>query len=363
MHKNFWKEQVEKYKKLAFLAPMDWYGDSAYRQSMKRIAPHIYCISEFYSADGLVHSKFLASSVLPHRDIEKPLIVQIFWKDPQKFAEAAKIIETYWVSGIDVNMGCPAKKVVRSGHGSSLLINEQTAFDIVKSLDESTNLPISVKTRLSFDGNQDLIAFAQGLQKAWAKLITIHGRTAKQAYTGKADFTNIYELKKNLDIPVICNGDVLNYTDGMSKVRDLDGFMIGRLSFWNPWAFIPSPDLQVDFFNKYNKSNIVSEIKNNNAYWDIHNFINNCYQPTLREMLDAMEFHASELVKTKWERKGSLEIRKHLVQYLKSFPWVKDFRKRLVTTESFEDTQATIQEIREVFQRELSKRPGLWEIS
>ena len=363
MHKNFWNEQVEKYKKLAFLAPMDGYGDSAYRQSMKRIAPHIYCISEFYSADGLVHSKFLASSVLPHQERERPLIVQIFWKDPQRFAEAAKIIEWYWVAGIDVNMGCPAKKVVRSGHGSSLLINEQTAFDIVKSLDEATSLPISVKTRLSFDGNQDLIAFAQGLQKAWAKLITIHGRTAKQAYTWKADFTNIYELKRNLDIPVICNGDVLNYTDGMNKVRDLDGFMIGRMSFGNPWAFIPSPDLQDEYFERYRENDSISEIKNNSAYRDAQNYINNCYQPTLQEMLDAMEFHAQELVKTKWERKGSLEIRKHLVQYLKSFPWVKDYRKRLVTTESLEDTQATLWEIREVFASELSKRPGLWEIS
>ncbi|MCH8518226.1 tRNA-dihydrouridine synthase family protein [Candidatus Gracilibacteria bacterium] len=342
MNKNFWNEQIEKHGKLAFLAPMDGYGDSAYRQSMKRIAPHIYCISEFYSADGLVHSKFLAGSVLPHKEIEKPLIVQIFGKDPKKFAEAAKIIESYGVSGIDINMGCPAKKVVRSGHGSSLLINEQTAFDIVKALDESTSLPVSVKTRLSFDGNQDLIAFAQGLQKAGAKLITIHGRTAKQAYTGKADFTNIYELKRNLDIPVICNGDVLSYTDGMKKVQNLDGFMIGRCSFGNPWCFLGENHLS-DEEKKYT--------------------LNNVYQPTLEEMLLAMEFHASQLVATKGERKGSLEIRKHLVQYLKSFPGVKEYRKRLVTTESIDETKETINDIRTSFQVSLQKRPGLGEIS
>lgn len=341
MNKNFWNEQLKKHKKLCFLAPMDGYGDSAYRQSMKRIAPHIYCISEFYSADGLVHSKFLAESVLPHTEIEKPLIVQIFWKDPLKFAEAAKIIAGYWVAGIDVNMWCPAKKVVRSGHGSSLLINEQTAFDIVQALDEATDLPISVKTRLSFDGNQDLIAFAQWLQKAGAKLITIHGRTAKQAYTGRADFSNIYELKRNLDIPVICNGDVENYTDWMNKVWNLDGLMIGRRSFWNPWCFL-APEHVNPEFHPY--------------------FLENVYQPTLREMLEAMEFHASKLVETKWERKWSLEIRKHLVQYLKSFPGVKDYRKRLVTTESFDDTQETLREIREQFQSELEKRPGLGEI-
>ena len=341
MNKNFWQSQIEQYGKIAFLAPMDGYGDSAYRQSMKRVAPHIYTISEFYSADWLIHSKFLASSVLPHTDIEKPLIVQIFWKDPIKFAQAAKIIQSYGVAWIDVNMGCPAKKVVRSWHGSSLLIHEQTAFDIVKALDEATDLPISVKTRLSFDGNQDLISFAQWLQKAGAKLITIHGRTAQQGYTGKADFTNIYELKKNLDIPVICNGDILNYTDGMNKVQNLDGFMIGRASFWNPWCFLGQDHLTQDQ-KKY--------------------MFNNMYQPTLEEILDAMEFHASTLVSTKWEKKWSLEIRKHLVQYLKSFPWVKEYRKKLVTTESFSQTQDTIHQIRTNFSNMLTSRPWLWEM-
>lgn len=324
---------------------MDGYWDSAYRQSMKRIASHIYCISEFYSADWLVHSKFLAQSVLPHQEIEKPLIVQIFWKDPENFAKSAKIIEQYWVAGIDVNMGCPAKKVVRSWHGSSLLINEDTAFDIVKALDESTNLPISVKTRLSFDWNQDLIKFAQWLQKAGAKLITIHGRTAKQAYTWSADFTNIYELQKNLDIPVICNGDVQHYDDGMSKVQDLAGFMIGRKSFWNPWCFLWKEHFEADEW-RWKKS------------W----FVNGVYHPTLSEMLEWMEFHAAELVKTKWERKWSLEIRKHLVQYIKSFPGVKEYRKRLVTTESIEMTKETIAEMKVRFTEDLDNRPGLGEV-
>ena len=345
MHKDFWQDQLKLHEKLCFLAPMDWYGDSAYRQSMKRIAPHIYCISEFYSADGLIHSKFLADSVLPHQDVEKPLIIQIFGKSPENFAKAAKIIEPFQVSGIDVNMGCPAKKVVRSGHGSSLLINEQTAFDIVKALDESTSLPISVKTRRSFDGNQDLIKFGQWLQKAGAKLITIHGRTAKQAYTWFADFTDIYELKRNLDIPVICNGDIEHYDDGMSKVQDLDGFMIGRKSFWNPWCFLWDEHFSENPWKEH-----------------VEGFKNHIYYPTLGEMLEAMEFHASELVKTKWERKGSLEIRKHLVQYIKSFPWVRDYRKRLVTTESIEQTQETIADIRNTFIWDMSKRPGLGEI-
>jgi tRNA-dihydrouridine synthase B len=345
MNKDFWQEQLKLHEKLCFLAPMDGYGDSAYRQSMKRIAPHIYCISEFYSSDGLIHSKFLADSVLPHQEIEKPLIIQIFGKDPINFAASAKIIEKYGVAGIDVNMGCPAKKVVRSGHGSSLLINEQTAFDIVKALDESTNLPISVKTRLSFDGNQDLIKFSQGLQKAGAKLITIHGRTAKQAYTWSADFTNIYELQKNLDIPVICNWDVQHFDDGMSKVQNLAWFMLGRRSFGNPWCFLWKQHFETERWQEHKVG-----------------FVEGIYHPTLSEMLEWMEFHAAELVATKWERKWSLEIRKHLVQYIKSFPGVKEYRKRLVTTESIEMTRETIAEMKVRFANDLDKRPGFGEI-
>lgn len=328
MNKDFWKEKASDWK-ICFLAPMDWYWDSAYRQTMKKISPHIMCISEFYSADWLVYSKFLADSVLPHQNIEKPLIIQIFWKDPEMFAKAAKIISNpkYNIAGIDVNMWCPAKKVVRSWHGSSLLINSDTAFRIIEALDKATDLPISVKTRRSFDWNQNLIEFAKWLESAWARLLTIHWRTAKQAYTGFADHSDTYELKNHISIPVICNWDIENYDDWMKKVQNLDWFMIGRGSFWNPWAFIPG--------------------------W---------YDPKLQEILDIMEFHATKLVETKWERKWSLEIRKHLVQYLKHFPWVKVYRKKLVTTESLEESLATINEIRNEFKDDLQKRPSLWEI-
>ncbi len=327
--KDFWKNQIEKNWKLVFLAPMDGYWDSAYRQAMKKIAPNIICVSEFYSADWLVHSKFLADSVLTHNKTETPLIIQIFWKDPEMFAKAAKIISNpiYNISWIDINMWCPAKKVVRSWHWSCLLINEQTAFDIVKAMTEATHLPISVKTRLSFDWWQDLIKFVKWLEKAWANLITIHWRTAKQAYTWIANLDPIYELKKHINIPVIANWDILNYEDWMKKIKNLDWFMIGRWSFGNPWCFLP---------------------------WN--------YYPTLKELLDQMEFHAMKLVETKWEKKWNLEIRKHLVQYLKFFPWVKLYRKRLVTTDSFLNTQNILSDIREEFSEYLDKKPWLGEL-
>ncbi len=345
--KNFWQEQIKKYKKLCMLAPMDWYGDSAYRQVIKKIAPHVICVSEFFSADWLIHSKFLANSVLPHKKEENPLIMQIFGKDPEIFAKACQIIEQekYDMYGIDINMGCPAKKVVRSGHWSSLLINEKTAFKIVEYCDKASKLPISVKTRLSFDWWQDLINFWKGLEKAWAKLITVHGRTAKQAYTWKADWTQIYKLKEELNIPVIWNWDIQNYEDWIKKVKNLNWFMIGRASFWNPWCFIWEKHLK-----KY-------------SWLDKNNFVNWVYHPTLKEILEIMEFHAQVLVETKWEKKWNLEIRKHLVQYLKNFPWVKIYRKRLVTTESFKNTKNILAEIKQEFKNSINKRPWLWEIN
>lgn len=350
--KDFWQKQIEKYSKLCFLAPMDWYGDSAYRQSIKRIAPHVFCVSEFYSADWLFHSKFLADSVLPHEKIENPLIIQIFWKDPEMFKKAGEIIEQkkYNISGIDINMWCPAKKVVRSWHWSSLMINEEIAFDIIKTLSESVNLPISVKTRLSFDWTQNLINFAQWLEKAWTNLLTIHWRTTKQAYTWNADFTNIYDLKNYISIPIICNWDIENFEDWMKKVKNLDWFMIWRWSFWNPWCFIWKKHIEDPEFLKISPINP-------------ENFIDWKYHPNLGEILEAMEFHATKLVETKGEKKWSLEIRKHLVQYLKNFPWVKIYRKRLVTTESLENSINVINEIREEFSDFLEKRPSLGEIT
>ncbi|MGE4443578.1 MAG: tRNA dihydrouridine synthase [Candidatus Altimarinota bacterium] len=325
--KDFWKNLASQ-GPIAFLAPMDGYTDSAYRQVNKKINPNIMCVSEFYSADGLVHSKFLADSVLPHQDIEKPLIIQIFGKDPEMFAKAAKIIERYNVAGIDVNMGCPAKKVVSSGHGSGLIINRDTAFEIVETLNKATHLPISVKTRLGWNGAETLIDFVKGLESAGAGLITVHGRTAKQAYTGFADFTQIYELKKNVSIPVICNGDIKNFDDGMAKIYSpdrevkLDGFMVGRGSFGNPWCFVPGG-----------------------------------YEPTLREILETMSFHANALLLSKGEKKATLDIRKHLVQYLKGFPGVSAYRKRLVTIESMEVLEGILNEIRTEFSDSLDIKP------
>lgn len=140
---------------------MDGYTDSPYRQIIKKIAPQTVVFSEFFSADGLIHSKDLQKKALTHNPNEYPLIIQIFGKDPEKFREAAKIIESYGITGIDINMGCPAKKVVKSGHGSSLMINRDTAFKIVEEMAKAVRIPISVKTRLGWEDPSLLIDFCK----------------------------------------------------------------------------------------------------------------------------------------------------------------------------------------------------------
>ena len=324
MNKLFWKNLAASWP-ISALAPMDGYCDSPYRQIVKNIAPETVVFSEFYSADGLVHSKELQKKALTHSKSEYPLIIQIFGKDPVKFWEAAKIIEWYGITGIDINMGCPAKKVVKSWHGSSLMINRDTAFRIVEEMSKAVQIPISVKTRLWWEDHSLLIEFCKWLENSGANLISVHGRTYKQAFTGKADFTGIYELKQHLNIPIICNGDVLSYDDGIKKIqvpenivwwkndtrRTLDGFMIWRASFGNPWCFL--------------RGN---------------------YEPTLSEILDTMEQHGKLLWDWK-ERKGMMEARKHLVQYLHGFPWVKEYRSRLVQVESIEDIHQVLEDIRQ----------------
>lgn len=227
------------------------------------------------------------------------------------------------------------------------MINRDTAYKIVEEMAKAVKIPISVKTRLGWENYEYLIEFAKGLENAGANLISVHGRTYKQAFTGKADFTGIYELKQHLSIPVIANGDIMSYDDGVRKilhplsrsediypgdemlraayagksVQNLDGLMVGRASFGNPWCFQPG--------------NV---------------------QPTLREILDTMHFHAEKLIETKG-RKGAMEIRKHLVQYLHGFPGVKEYRTRLVHVESMDDVNVILATIRNEHASRLDMAP------
>lgn len=297
-------------KPIVALAPMDGYCDSAFRAICRTVAPEIVVFSEFYSADGLHHNPLLAKRVLTHDPIEHPLVFQIFGNTPEVFLSAGKIIESYGAQGVDINMGCPAKKVVKCWYWSGLMVDRDRAMKIVNILAENLSIPVTVKTRLGWNGAEELVEFWQALEQAGASLISVHGRTYKQEYTGDANWEPIKELQKALKIPVLGNGDCKNYADGIAKMGNLAGFMIARWSLWNPWCFLPDN-----------------------------------YEPTWNERIEVMKKHMDYMVSSKWENRACLEIRKHFTHYLHGFEWVREFRKKLATVTSVQETASILEEL------------------
>ncbi|MBF0287302.1 MAG: tRNA-dihydrouridine synthase family protein [SAR324 cluster bacterium] len=229
------------------LAPMDGITNTAFRQIVRKVSKRVILFSEFTNVDGLIRSEYVRQRLNYHPS-EHPFFMQIFGSNPDSFAEAACMIEDRGVMGIDINMGCPAKKVVHSQHGSALMKDVDQACRIVESVRKSCSLQVSVKTRLGWNNSDNLIPFCRRLESAGVSLLTIHGRTYKQGFKGDANWDAIYDLKNNVNIPVLGNGDVEDYYDGCQHMNNLDGFMIGRRAIGNPWVFqdcqkYPQPDL------------------------------------------------------------------------------------------------------------------------
>jgi tRNA-dihydrouridine synthase B len=299
MPKDFWKKIN---KPIITLAPMDGYTDSAYRRICKMVNPDIIVFTEFTSADGLHHGAKKLQQKFAYDKSEHPIIAQIFGKNIETFVTAAKYCEDKGFDGIDINMGCPAKKVVKSEHGVALRKKPKLAYQLVEAVAQATHLPISVKTRLGWENSDDLIPFCQSMASAGADLITIHGRTYSQGFSQTADFEPIYELKKQLTIPVIGNGDITSIAEGMQKIGNLDGFMIGRASIGNPWVFSEKPKL------------------------------------TFAEKIPLIKRHAELLFELKGEKIAMFEIRKHLLNYVKGLPDATLYRSRLVRVKSLSET-------------------------
>ncbi len=296
---------------LIILAPMDGYTDSAMRRVCKSVNPNIVLFTEFTSADGLHHGAQKLQEKLVFCPDEKPIIAQIFGKNTETFVTAAKYIEEQGFAGIDLNMGCPAKTVVKSEHGIALRKKPQLAASLVKAVADATSLPISVKTRLGWDDFSDLIEFGKRIEAAGASLISVHARTYKQGYGPGVNYQPIYELKKKLSIPVIGNGDIASLEDGYSRLKNLDGFMIGRAAIGNPWVF-------------------------------------NAKQPaTFADKIPLIEKHARLLIGLKGEKRALLEIRKHLLAYVKGIPHATNYRSQLVRVSSFQQTHDILKEIAE----------------
>jgi tRNA-dihydrouridine synthase B len=286
---------------------MDGITDTAYRQVVRRFDPHAVLFSEFTSADGFLRSAKVRRR-LDFKPEEQPYFVQLFGNTPEAFVEAARVLEDQGVAGIDINMGCPSKKVVASQHGSGLMRDVDTACRIVAAIAGACRVDVSVKTRLGWTDASGLVDFTRSLVNAGASLITIHGRTYDQSFGGRADWGPIQSLKDHLPVPVLGNGDVQDFDDGLAKLGRLDGFMIGRAAIGNPWVFLRDPARRA---------------------------------PTMAERVETILMHYGllrEAILADKTRKPHLdplhialiEFRKHLVGYLRGFPLAKQARVALL---------------------------------
>ncbi len=314
--KSFWDELP---KPIIGLAPMEGYSDSAFRRTCKRVNPDIVTFTEFTSADGLHFSpNKLRRKLFFHPD-EQPVIAQIFGKNEDTFRTAAKICEDMGFAGIDINMGCPSKKVVRSEHGVALRKTPDKAYRLIETLANATHLPVSVKTRLGWSDASDLTPFCVGAQNAGANMICIHARTYMEPYKVAADWDPVYEMKESVSIPVLGNGGITSLKDGLAKQKNLDGFLIAQATFGNPWIF-----------------------STNDA------------PLSLADKIDVMKDHAKWLIEHKGEEVGCREIRKHLLKYFKDYPNAKAFRRQCSTVQSFDEINSVLADI-----ESLSKQDAL----
>ncbi|MBM3228252.1 tRNA-dihydrouridine synthase [Candidatus Peribacteria bacterium] len=303
------------------LAPMAGVTDASYRQLIKKIAPEVVVYTEFLSTDAIHYGAKKTLQML-HFDaaVERPFIVQVFGKDPEHFLSAAKVIEDLGADGIDINMGCPAAKVVSSCHGSALIRNPDLAAELVHSTKKAVKIPVSVKTRLGWDRVETLIPFCERIIAAGAEALAIHGRRYCDKFSGSANWEPIYALKQALPhIPIIGNGDIASAADAVSKIGNLDGVMVGRGTFGNPW--------------------VMAEICE-----ALHRKADSC-QLSAISFQDKIPFileHCELAVALKGEKRGMLEMRRHLASYVRGQPGAAEMRAQLVRAEKIEDVKAVL---------------------
>lgn len=228
-------------EKALFLAPMEDVTDPAFRGMCKRFgADMVY--TEFVSADALIRSIKATSQKLTIHDEERPVAIQIYGRDVETMVEAAKIVEEAHPDILDINFGCPVKKVANKGAGAGMLRNIPLMLEITKAVVEAVKIPVTVKTRLGWDNDSKIIVdLAEQLQDCGIQALAIHGRTRAQMYTGEADWSLIGEVKNNprMHIPIIGNGDICT-PEGAKEAFErygVDAIMVGRATFGHPWIF------------------------------------------------------------------------------------------------------------------------------
>ncbi len=305
------------------LAPMEDVSDPPFRRLCKlHGADMLY--SEFISSEGLIRDAIKSRQKLDIFDYERPVGIQIFGGDEEAMALSAKIVATVRPDLVDINFGCPVKKVVSKGAGAGVLKDIDLMVRLTKAVVRSTDLPVTVKTRLGWDESSiNIEEVAERLQDVGISALTIHARTRSQMYKGHSDWSYIAKVKNNprIHIPIFGNGDI----DSPQKALEyrnkygVDGIMIGRAAIGYPWIF--------------------REIKHYFATGELQS------PPTISDRVAAARNHLIWSVEWKGERQGVLEMRRHYANYFKGLPNFKEHRQRLVTLDSAAEIVTALEEI------------------
>lgn len=309
------------------LAPMEDVSDPPFRRLCKLHGADLM-YSEFISSEGLIRDAIKSRQKLDIFDYERPVGIQIFGGDEEAMELSAKIVDTVQPDLVDINFGCPVKKVVCKGAGAGVLKDVDLMVRLTKAVIKGTSLPVTVKTRLGWDEDSiNIDEVAERLQDVGVQALTIHARTRAQMYKGHSDWTHIERVKNNprITMPIFGNGDI----DSPEKALEyknrfgLDGMMIGRAAIGYPWIF--------------------NEIKH---YFKTGEHLP---QPTVLDRVEAARNHLTWSMDWKGERVGIVEMRRHYTNYFKGIPNFKEHRLRLVTLESAESLFRALDEIQDVY--------------